>query len=112
MQVLTTTAPIVARVESGRTSARVAAVAGERRRMREKASAERVGVDREDFGERVEREAARLDAVVALQDGAGEEVRARIESPEPVGGLEGRQAFSLGVARRRGRRADSANVHV
>ncbi len=85
---------------------------GERRRVREEAPVQRVGIDREDLVERVEREPARLDAVVALQDGAGDEVRARVEPPEPVGALEGRQAFGLGETRRGMSGADSAKVHA
>ena len=80
--------------------------------MREEAPIQRVGIDREDVVERVECEPAGLDTVVALQDRAGDEVRARIEPPEPFGALERRKAFGLGETRRRMSGADSAKVHA
>ena len=98
MQVLTTTASIAAASRPAAQRAR-AGLGRERRRMREEAPVERVGIDREDLVERVEREPARLDAVVALQDRAGDEVRARVEPREPVGALERAEALGLGVAR-------------
>ena len=108
MQVLTTTASIVRGVDAGRGQRARAGLGGQRRRMGEKAPVERVGIDREHLVERIEREAARLDAVVALQDRARDQVRAGIETREPVGALEGGQAFGLGVATRRGGGAEAA----
>ena len=99
MQVLTTTASISAGVSRADASARRRGICGERRRMGEEAPVERVGIDREDLVERIEREAARLDAVVALQNGSRDQVGARVETREPVGSLEGGKALGLGVAR-------------
>ena len=100
------------RIEPGRGERARPGLGGERRRMGEKAPIERVGVDREHLVERIEREPARLDAVVALQDGPGDEVGPAVEAGEPVRALEGRQALGLGVARRGRGRAEAAKVHA
>jgi hypothetical protein len=67
--------------------------------VREEAPVQRIGIDREDLVQRVQREPTRFDAVVALQDRACNEVRAGVEPSEPVGALKGSEAFGLGVAR-------------
>ena len=112
MQVLTTTASIALRVEPGRGERARAGLGGQRRRMGEEAPVERVGIDREHLVERVEREPARLDAVVALQHGPRDQVRSAVEAGEPLGALEGRQALGLGVAGRGRGGAEAAKVHA
>ena len=79
--------------------------------MRQEAPVEGVGIDGEDVVEGIERQAPRLDAVVALQDGAGDEVRARVEAGEPGRALERVEAFGLGVTRGWRGGADAADVH-
>ena len=99
MQVLTTTASMSSASSPAARERPRAGLGGERRRVGEEAPVERVGVDREHLVERVEREAARLDAVVALQDTVcGDQVRARVEPREPVGRWKRVPALGLGVA--------------
>ena len=102
----------IARLAAGDSLALPRSVVDYLDRLREKAPRQRVRVDREDFVERIEGEPARLDAVVALQDGARHAMGARVEAREPVGSLEGCQALRLGVAGCRRRRADASEVHV
>jgi hypothetical protein len=92
VQVLTTTASM-SRGSSGPRPAPSRRPRTRARRVGEKAPVERVGVDAEDLVERIEREVARLDAVVALQDQARDHVRARVEAREPGGALEGFEAL-------------------
>ena len=84
---------------------------GQHGRMRREARRERIGIDGEHVGQRVQRQPARLDAVIALQYRARYQMGAGIETTIPVRFLEGRQALGLGVSRRRGGSTDSAKVH-
>jgi len=51
----------------------------EGRRVAEKTLCQRVGIDTENVVERVNRKPARFNAIVALQDSAGDEMRTRIQ---------------------------------
>ena len=81
------------------------------RRMSGKALGQRIGVDAEHLGQRIDRQAPRLDAVVALQHGLRHPVGARIEPAKPFRRLERRQALRLGVAMSRRCGGDSGKEH-
>ena len=67
-------------------------------RVREKTSGKGVGVYAEHLGQRINGESARLNAVIALQHSACDQVRAGIQSRIPVRMFERLQAFGFGVA--------------
>ena len=85
---------------------------GKQRRMGEKALRQRVRVNGKHFVERFNCQSSRLDAVIALQHGARNEVRARIEPREPLRGAKRFKAFRFGVPRVWGRGGDGAHVHL
>jgi hypothetical protein len=101
----------VGRLQPGPGQCAFGRLRGEQGRVSEEAPRERVRVDCEGFGKRVNGKSPRFDPVVAPHDSARDDVRALVELHEPVGAFECLKALSLGVARRRRGRADSAKVH-
>ncbi len=71
---------------------------GQARCVRGEASMEGIRIDREDLFQRVDGQRSFLDAVVALQDRSGDEMRPGIQPPEPLRLREGLPALRLRVS--------------
>ena len=84
---------------------------GEPRCMGGESPVQRVGVDAEHVGERVDREPARLDAIVARQHRLRHRVRARVQAAEPVRRGECIPAVAFRITSLGQRRADGIHIH-
>lgn len=81
------------------------------RRVIQKARRQRVRLDIENLVQLIDRQMAKLDAVVALQDHPREKVGAAVEFGQPVGRLKRNKAFRLAESVRRNGRAYACDEH-